>query len=76
MKFIGCSPILIILSPPDLTGTMGVSLTPCSVPGSGPTFSLGDDEMELGLGEFEIRYGKRRMGAMLSDDKSCTYHAQ
>ncbi|XP_022334863.2 triokinase/FMN cyclase-like [Crassostrea virginica] len=31
-------------------GTMGVSLTPCSVPGSGPTFSLGDDEMELGLG--------------------------
>lgn len=60
MKFIGFSSILIILSPPDLTGTMGVSLTPCSVPGSGPTFSLGDDEMELGLGEFEIQYGKRR----------------
>ncbi|XP_061162584.1 triokinase/FMN cyclase-like [Saccostrea echinata] len=31
-------------------GTMGVSLTSCSVPGSGPTFSLGEDEMELGLG--------------------------
>ncbi|XP_011445175.3 triokinase/FMN cyclase [Magallana gigas] len=31
-------------------GTLGVSLTPCSVPGSGPTFSLGEDEMELGLG--------------------------
>lgn len=35
-----------------LLGTLGVSLTPCSVPGSGPTFSLGEDEMELGLGKF------------------------
>ena len=33
-----------------LTGTMGVSLSPCSVPGSGPSFTLKDDEMELGLG--------------------------
>ncbi|XP_025105871.1 triokinase/FMN cyclase-like [Pomacea canaliculata] len=31
-------------------GTMGLSLTPCSVPGSGPSFHLGTDEMELGLG--------------------------
>ncbi|XP_073430018.1 triokinase/FMN cyclase isoform X2 [Dendrobates tinctorius] len=31
-------------------GTLGVSLSPCSVPGSGPTFSLGSDELELGLG--------------------------
>ena len=34
-----------------LTGTMGVSLSPCSVPGSaGPSFTLPHDEMELGLG--------------------------
>ncbi|XP_035824805.1 triokinase/FMN cyclase isoform X2 [Aplysia californica] len=31
-------------------GTMGVSLSPCSVPGSGPNFTLQPDEMELGLG--------------------------
>ncbi|XP_077144119.1 triokinase/FMN cyclase [Ranitomeya variabilis] len=31
-------------------GTLGVSLSPCSVPGSGPTFNLGSDELELGLG--------------------------
>ena len=32
-------------------GTMSVSLSPCSVPGQKPTFSLGEDEMEWGLGE-------------------------
>ncbi|XP_054684146.1 triokinase/FMN cyclase [Grus americana] len=31
-------------------GTLGLSLSPCSVPGSKPTFQLADDEMELGLG--------------------------
>ncbi|XP_078313706.1 triokinase/FMN cyclase-like [Crassostrea virginica] len=31
-------------------GTIGVSLTPCSVPGAGPSFELKSDEMELGLG--------------------------
>ncbi|KAK7492352.1 hypothetical protein BaRGS_00016449 [Batillaria attramentaria] len=31
-------------------GTVGLSLTPCSVPGSGPSFQLAADEMELGLG--------------------------
>ncbi|XP_075693797.1 triokinase/FMN cyclase isoform X2 [Rhinoderma darwinii] len=31
-------------------GTLGVSLSSCSVPGSGPTFKLGSDELELGLG--------------------------
>lgn len=36
---------------PTCSGTMGLSLTPCSVPGSGPSFHLGTDEMELGLGE-------------------------
>lgn len=31
-------------------GTLGVSLSPCSVPGTKPTFELAADEMELGLG--------------------------
>ncbi|XP_071079333.1 triokinase/FMN cyclase-like isoform X1 [Haliotis cracherodii] len=31
-------------------GTIGLSWSACSAPGSGPTFSLGEDEMELGLG--------------------------
>ncbi|XP_067681393.1 triokinase/FMN cyclase-like [Haliotis asinina] len=31
-------------------GTIGVCLSPCSVPGSGPSFCIQDDEMELGLG--------------------------
>ncbi|XP_043915430.1 triokinase/FMN cyclase [Protopterus annectens] len=31
-------------------GTMGVSLSPCSVPGAKPTFHLAEDELELGLG--------------------------
>lgn len=30
--------------------TYGVGLSACSVPGSGPLFKIGDDEMELGLG--------------------------
>jgi len=31
--------------------TIGVALTPCTVPSVGrPTFSLGDDEMEIGMG--------------------------
>ncbi|KAK7910425.1 hypothetical protein WMY93_015109 [Mugilogobius chulae] len=31
-------------------GTLGVSLSPCSVPGCGPTFELPPGHMELGLG--------------------------
>ncbi|XP_067902156.1 triokinase/FMN cyclase isoform X2 [Heterodontus francisci] len=31
-------------------GTMGICLSPCSVPGSEPTFHLEADELELGLG--------------------------
>ncbi|XP_051885659.1 triokinase/FMN cyclase-like [Pristis pectinata] len=31
-------------------GTMGICLSPCSVPGSGPTFNLEMDELEVGLG--------------------------
>jgi dihydroxyacetone kinase-like protein len=33
------------------TRTMGVALSPCTVPAAGrPTFSIGDDEMEIGMG--------------------------
>lgn len=33
------------------TCTMGVALTPCTVPAAGvPTFTIGDDEMEIGMG--------------------------
>lgn len=33
------------------TGTMGVALSPCVVPVVGkPTFTIGDDEMEIGMG--------------------------
>jgi dihydroxyacetone kinase-like protein len=33
------------------TGSMGVALTSCTVPAAGgPTFPLGDDEMEMGVG--------------------------
>ncbi|XP_019854543.1 PREDICTED: triokinase/FMN cyclase-like [Amphimedon queenslandica] len=34
----------------DSIGTMSVSLSPCSVPGHKPSFQLGENEMELGLG--------------------------
>lgn len=34
----------------DSIGTMSVSVSPCSVPGQKPTFSLGEEQMELGLG--------------------------
>lgn len=46
----------------DNVRTMGVALTPCIVPRVGkPGFSLGDDEMEIGMGihgETGIRRGK------------------
>ena len=33
------------------TATMGVALSPCTVPAAGvPTFTLGEDEMEIGMG--------------------------
>ncbi|XP_074656484.1 triokinase/FMN cyclase-like isoform X2 [Tubulanus polymorphus] len=41
-------------------GTIGLSLSPCSLPGFGPTFNLAADEMELGLG-IHGEAGVRRM---------------
>ncbi|KAJ7344236.1 hypothetical protein JRQ81_000186 [Phrynocephalus forsythii] len=47
-------------------GTLGVSLSPCSVPGSRPTFELADDELELGLG-IHGEAGVRRMKITSAD---------
>ncbi|XP_062973060.1 triokinase/FMN cyclase isoform X2 [Elgaria multicarinata webbii] len=47
-------------------GTLGVSLSPCSVPGSRPTFQLADDEFELGLG-IHGEAGVRRMKMTSAD---------
>lgn len=38
-----------------ISGTLGVSLSPCSVPGCLPSFDLPPGDMELGLGETEER---------------------
>ena len=44
------------------TRTMGVALSPCTVPAAGkPTFTIGEDEMEIGMGihgEPGVRRGK------------------
>ncbi|XP_066467376.1 triokinase/FMN cyclase isoform X2 [Tiliqua scincoides] len=46
--------------------TLGVSLSPCSVPGSRPTFQLAEDELELGLG-IHGEAGVRRMKITTAD---------
>ncbi|KAL8585787.1 hypothetical protein ACOMHN_037350 [Nucella lapillus] len=49
----GCSleeTVKIVKDATTKMGTVGVCLSPCSVPGSGPSFKLAADEMELGLG--------------------------
>ncbi|XP_061335283.1 triokinase/FMN cyclase [Pezoporus flaviventris] len=48
-------------------GTLGLSLSPCSVPGSKPTFQLAADEMELGLG-IHGEAGVRRMKMLTADE--------
>jgi dihydroxyacetone kinase-like protein len=44
------------------TSSMGVALSPCTVPAAGvPTFTIGEDEMEIGMGihgEAGVRRGK------------------
>src|SRR6202011_5856022 len=43
------------------TRSMGVALTSCTVPAAGkPTFALGDDEMEMGVG-IHGEPGRRRV---------------
>ncbi|XP_069479941.1 triokinase/FMN cyclase isoform X3 [Ambystoma mexicanum] len=48
-------------------GTLGVSLSPCSVPGSIPTFHLAPDELELGLG-IHGEAGTRRIKMLMADE--------
>ncbi|KAL8586925.1 hypothetical protein ACOMHN_051030 [Nucella lapillus] len=51
----------------DNMATIGVALTPCFVPGSGPTFTLPPDEMELGLDSaiLQVVTAKETVAAML-----------
>jgi len=50
------------------TGSMGVALTSCTVPAAGkPTFELGTDEMEMGVG-IHGEPGRRRVKLMAADD--------
>jgi dihydroxyacetone kinase-like protein len=49
------------------TRSMGVALTSCTVPAAGkPTFALGDDEMEMGVG-IHGEPGRRRVKLMQAD---------
>ncbi|XP_005331583.2 triokinase/FMN cyclase [Ictidomys tridecemlineatus] len=48
-------------------GTLGVSLSSCSVPGSKPTFELAADELELGLG-IHGEAGVRRVKIATADE--------
>jgi dihydroxyacetone kinase-like protein len=46
---------------------MGVALTSCTVPAAGtPTFALGDDEMEMGVG-IHGEPGRRRVSLLDAD---------
>ncbi|KAL9850997.1 triokinase/FMN cyclase [Geothlypis trichas] len=56
------------LAAAKVMGTLGLSLSPCSIPGSKPSFQLAEDEMELGLG-IHGEAGVRRM-KMLPADKA------
>lgn len=52
----------------EATGSMGVALTSCTVPAAGtPTFSLGDDEMELGVG-IHGEPGRSRVSLISADE--------
>jgi dihydroxyacetone kinase-like protein len=51
----------------ERTRSMGIALTSCTVPAAGkPTFTLGDDEMELGVG-IHGEPGRRRVKFMTAD---------
>jgi phosphoenolpyruvate---glycerone phosphotransferase subunit DhaK len=50
------------------TRTMGVALSPCTVPMAGkPTFTIGDDEMEIGMG-IHGEPGKKREKLQSADE--------
>ena len=50
------------------TRSMGVALTSCTVPAAGkPTFAIGDDEMEMGVG-IHGEPGRRRVALRTADE--------
>ena len=49
------------------SGTIGLSLSPCVIPGSKASFHLADDEMELGLG-IHGEAGVRRIKVKMSSN--------
>jgi phosphoenolpyruvate---glycerone phosphotransferase subunit DhaK len=52
----------------DVTRTMGLALSPCTVPHAGePSFTLGDDEVELGIG-IHGEPGRERIPMAPADD--------
>ncbi len=52
----------------EATRSMGVALTSCTVPAAGkPTFEIGEDEMEMGVG-IHGEPGRRRMKLAAADD--------
>jgi phosphoenolpyruvate---glycerone phosphotransferase subunit DhaK len=52
----------------DNVRTMGMALSSCTVPAAGrPTFEIGDDEMEIGMG-VHGEPGRRRMKIATADD--------
>ncbi|MGI9331761.1 MAG: dihydroxyacetone kinase subunit DhaK, partial [Gammaproteobacteria bacterium] len=54
------------------TGSMGVALTSCTVPAAGrPTFEIGDDEMELGVG-IHGEPGRERIAKRSADELAST----
>jgi dihydroxyacetone kinase-like protein len=56
----------------DACRTIGVALTPCTVPAAGrPTFTLGEDEMEIGMGihgEPGVRRGPLRAADEIAEE--------
>ncbi|NWY70426.1 TKFC cyclase, partial [Erithacus rubecula] len=55
-----------VIAAAKVMGTLGLSLSPCSIPGSKPSFQLAEDEMELGLG-IHGEAGVRRMKVLPAD---------
>ncbi|NWW34043.1 TKFC cyclase, partial [Panurus biarmicus] len=55
-----------VMAATRVMGTLGLSLSPCSIPGSKPSFQLAEDEMELGLG-IHGEAGVRRMKVLPAD---------
>ncbi|XP_063253534.1 triokinase/FMN cyclase [Prinia subflava] len=55
-----------VVAAAKVMGTLGLSLSPCSIPGSKPSFQLAEDEMELGLG-IHGEAGVRRMKVLPAD---------